>query len=79
MRPWMILVLLLPALTVAEPGPASQYLLREPVTLMDLGLERMHREANVHGRQIENLIRSQTDDADLEVLASARYDDLDDS
>ena len=79
MRPWMILVLLLPALTVAEPGPASQYLLREPVTLMDLGLERMHREANVHGRQIENLIRSQTGDADLEVLASARYDDLDDS
>ena len=32
----------------------------------------------IHGRQVENLIRIQTEDTDLEVFASARYDDLDD-
>ena len=78
MRFFSLVALLLPALTLAEPGPASRYLLQEPVTLMDLGLERMHREANVHGRQVEDVIRLQTEDTDLEVFASARYDDLDD-
>ncbi len=78
MRFHAALLLLLPAFSIAEPGPAAQYLLQEPVTLMDLGLERMNREVDVHGRQIETLIRTQTDDTDLEVFASARYDDLDD-
>ena len=78
MRRYIVLLLLLPAISVAEPGPAAQYLLQEPVTLMDLGLERMNREANVHGRQIEDLIRLQTEDTDLEVFVSVRYDDLDD-
>ena len=78
MHRFALLVLLLPGISVAEPGPASRYLLQEPVTLMDLGLERMNREVDVHGRQVEDLIRTQTEDTDLEVLASARYDDLDD-
>ena len=78
MRIHAVLLLLLPTIAVAEPGPASEYLLREPVTLMDLGLERMNREVDIHGRQVEDLIRTQTDDTDLEVFASARYDDLDD-
>ncbi len=78
MRRYLIVLLLLPSMTVAEPGPAAQYLLQEPVTLMDLGLERMNREIDIHGRQIEDLIRTQTADSDLEVFASARYDDLDD-
>ena len=78
MRFLAALLFLLPTHSIAEPGPASRYLLQEPVTLMDLGLERMNREIDIHGRQVENLIRIQTEDTDLEVFASARYDDLDD-
>lgn len=78
MRLCSAILLLLPVVSIAEPGPASSYLLQEPVTLMDLGLERMNREADIHGRQVESLIRSQTPDTDLEVFASSRYDDLDD-
>lgn len=78
MRFNVVLLLLLPALAIAEPGPAARYLLEEPVTLMDLGLERMNREVDFHSRGIEDLIRAQTADADFEMLASARYDDLED-
>ena len=78
MRVYLVLLLLLPAVAIAEPGPAARYLLEEPVTLMDLGLERMNREIDLHSRQVETVIRTQTEDVDFEMLASARYDDLDD-
>ncbi len=78
MRVYVVLLLVLPAVAMAEPGPAARYLLEEPVTLMDLGLERMNREVDLHSRQVEDLIRTQTEDTDFEMLASARYDDLDD-
>ena len=78
MRYYFVVVLTISGLCLADPGPASQYLLEEPVTLMDLGLERMNREVDVHSRQLETMIRTQTEDTDVEMLASARYDDLDD-
>ncbi len=78
MRFYVVLLLLLPAMTIAEPGPAARYLSEEPITLMDLGLERMNREVDVHARQLEDLISTQTEDADFEMVASASYDDLDD-
>lgn len=78
MRFYLVLLSLLPAMTVAEPGPAARYLSEEPVTLLDLGLERLNREVSVHARQLEDLISTQTEDADFEMLASASYDDLDD-
>lgn len=73
-----ILLLLFPLLTLADPSPATQYLLDEPASLMDVGIIRLATALRLNSDIVNTHYYFATDNEDILVFTSVNYSLADD-
>ena len=73
MKKLILLTAIFPLLALADPGPATRYLMNQPASLMDIGLIRANRYLDRSRNQLEKKLKEQGDENAF-VLAAAKYD-----
>lgn len=70
---FIALLLLLPVLASADPGPATRYLINEPASLMDVGIGRGRYVFQGMQSHLEEVIRSHAGESSVDQIDTMFY------